>query len=379
MILNSVDFFKKLNNINEFKSVVDSEDISASLEIVALCLINNVSVSFGYSQNSDVYKNEIQLESHNDLLERMHNTTAMLHFQTSGTTGSPKRVDKKIGELEKGIVRSTAVKNLVWGFCYSTRHISGLYVLLQALYTESTIVDLRNLSSTNLLQTLLDNKVSHISAPTTFYQLNFPLKEKVGSITNITNGGEPFSKKVLKNIKDSCPNAKVKNIYATTEFGSLLISNNQVFSIPEKLKDVVKIENETIFVHASIVSNFKGLEVNQWYNTNDKVRLINSTDFEIIGRNTEDIKVLGHLVSLRKIESILSEYEQVKIIKVKPIPHNVFGHLLITEVVPNSEEHDFDLVKFKTFIKENLRNYERPQKIVLVKEISTTYSGKIKR
>ena len=53
--------------------------------------------------------------------------------------------------------------------------------------------------------------------------------------------------------------------------------------------------------------------------------------------------------------------------------------MLICEVLPRDVNESFNMKQFKDYLKDALRNYEIPQKIELVKEIETTYSGKIKR
>ena len=117
-----------------------------------------------------------------DLISLINKSSSALVFQTSGTTGAPKTVQKTIGEIRRGIITKKEVLNSVWGFCYSTRHISGLYVILQTVFTNSSIVDLRNITGIALTETLIQHKVSHLSAPSTFFKLNFPLTKKVESI-----------------------------------------------------------------------------------------------------------------------------------------------------------------------------------------------------
>ena len=360
-----------------FTNYIYTENLKeASLNII-LSLLNNKTIFFGEEEKASTLENKISFKENFNLLEKITESKSKLIFKTSGTTGVPKKVEKSIDEILRGIVIKKEQFNKIWGFCYSTRHISGLYVILQALLTKSSLVDIRNLDKKSLFTTLNSYAVTNISAPTTFFNLNLPLLEKVDSVKNISIGGEPLSKYVYNNILQSFPNAKLKNIYASTEFGSILTSDSYLFKIPFRLKEKIKIKNKIIYVHKSLLSTFKGSE-NEWFKTNDKINWVNNDEFEIIGRSSEEVKVLGHLVSIQKVEKILNNHPKVKLIKVFAKNHAVFGAILYCDIIPINS-NDFNLKEFSNYVKTNLRDYEQPHKINIVKNIEITYSGKIKR
>lgn len=369
------DLRDRLNEVSEFDCCITTENLGDSVTSIALALINNIDVHF-YGETK-VVKNRVQISDQSSLFERLMDSKSKLFFQTSGTTGTPKSVVKDFDHIIRGVRISPELLNSSWGFCYSTRHISGLYIILQAILTNSKLIDLRNLSSKDLGKQIEEARITNISAPATFYKLNFPLETPISSVLKVTNGGEPLDEVVIRNIKKTFPNASIRNVYASTEFGSLLISKSNQFKIPDRLLGKVKIEDETIWVHKSLLSKFKGSN-EEWYNTKDKVKMITETSFEIIGRSSEDVKVLGHLVSLRKVEKKIGSLPGISLVKVTALPHNVFGNLLSCEVVLKKPE-SISKPEIKFFIKNELRDYERPLKLQIVEKINITTSGKIQR
>jgi acyl-coenzyme A synthetase/AMP-(fatty) acid ligase len=139
---------------------------------------------------------------------------------------------------------------------------------------------------------------------------------------------------------------------------------------------LVKIEDDILFVHKRLVSTSEILN-GDWYSTKDSIEWVTDTTFKIKGRISEDIKVMGHLVSLRKIESLINGYDGVKMCKLIPKVHNVFGNLLICQLL--LEDQNLDLKQLKQSLKSQLRKYEMPSKFIIVDNIEMTASGKIKR
>jgi acyl-CoA synthetase (AMP-forming)/AMP-acid ligase II len=63
--------------------------------------------------------------------------------------------------------------------------------------------------------------------------------------------------------------------------------------------------------------------------------------------------------------------------KLIPKVHNVFGNLLICQLL--LEDQNLDLKQLKQSLKSQLRKYEMPSKFIIVDNIEMTASGKIKR
>lgn len=363
---------------DQVSNTIEDEDLERSLATLVTCLFLNEDVYFYNGAHTKL----VSRPSVNDNLntpERILSSQSKLYFKTSGTTGEPKLVCQDMSRLKTFVSMNPQNLGLSWGFCYSTRHISGLMLMLQAILTRSKITDLRNHDADTLINLIEDNQISHMSAPATFYKLNFPLKAQAPCLRLVTNGGEPLTDDTIQRIRQSLPNVDIRNIYASTEFGSLLVSKTEYFRIPARLAETVKIENNTLFVHHSLCGNFDEIESQQWFNTKDKVAWHDSDSFKIIGRESEDVNVLGHLVSLRKVEAALNAINGVTLCKVSPKEHSTFGTLLTALVVLDVGQENLSTQDIKAQAKNTLRNYEVPSKIRIVKEIQLTSSGKLKR
>ena len=97
-------------------------------------------------------------------------------------------------------------------------------------------------------------------------------------------GGERFDNQLEKRLRKVFPNAQIRNVYASTEVGSLLSSRNDLFKIPAYLKEKIKVsaDNELI-LHKDIMSNSKEITLHQdWFHTGDIVEFVNGVFFKFL-------------------------------------------------------------------------------------------------
>lgn len=354
--------------------IVDEDLLGAGTQILA-CLLASRDVYFYESDQPPVLV-DVPYEP-SAVIDRLKSSMSIFHFKTSGTTGEPKLVRQPVQTLLKGVRRSEELDRAVWGYCYSTRHISGVLLLLQAWLTAAPVVDLRSLGKDSLAEQLDRHRVTHISAPATFYRLACPLPSPVHSVVKVSNGGEPLDAIIVERVRSSFPAAEIRNVYAGTEFGSLLVARGHAFHIPHRLQEVVKVEDGTIRVQRDRMASSVVFE-GDWYDTADQVEWIDDNRFTIKGRVSEQVKVLGHLVSLRKVEAAINDIEGVQISRVQASKHNVFGTILSADVVL---EDGVIMTKkeIKTSLSQVLLDYEVPARITIVDAIETTYTGKLAR
>lgn len=367
---------EKISIGGSYTNVIIDEDLSQSYFNIFCSIIHGKDIYF-YDGDQGVTYTITKEISKDQIPNTFIKSESKIYLQTSGTTGKPKKIEQSVKRLLNGVKITPEVTNICWGFCYSTRHISGLFMILQAIMSDSALVDLRNLSKGEVEDRIRLFKVSHISAPSTFYRMNFPVKEKIDSMISLSNGGEPLNEDVIRNLSVSFPKAKIRNIYASTEFGSLLVAKGDAFKIPDRLLEFVMIKDNVIYVHGSLVSPSAKLE-DGWYITNDRIEWIDDVSFRIVGRVTEDVKVLGHLVSLRTVEAAVNDIPQVKIAKVSSKEHKLFGNLLIAEIV-FQENAELTKKEVKSILKTKLKDYEVPSKIKFIEQINLTDSGKLGR
>jgi acyl-CoA synthetase (AMP-forming)/AMP-acid ligase II len=197
------------------------------------------------------------------------------------------------------------------------------------------------------------------------------------SVKRITFGGEGSTKKFQTQIQKYFPNAKMKNIYASTEAGSIFASDGDLFKIPTQFQNSIKIENNEIWIHKDIVGESESIKFEgDWYNTGDLVEFVDEYRFKIVGRSSNVVKVAGYNVNLESIENKIQKIDFVKMCRVYAEESSVLGNILVCELTQNGEVNLRDV---KQSFKRNLEKYEIPSKIRFVKSIEVNENGKIKR
>ena len=295
------------------------------------------------------------------LLNLINKSKSNIFLKTSGTTGKPKIIKKKIKDLLKDVKINKKYSEKNWGFCYSSKHISGLSVIFQCLLNNSNIYDLRNISKKKLVKNLNAKKINFISATPTFYRMNLPIKVK-NFISTVTIGGEESDRELIEKIKKSFPKKKIVNIYASTENGFILKSNSYLFSLSKNKN--IKILSKQIYFKKNNKT---------WINTKDLVKFHSKDLFEIIGRDSDFDNIMGYLVSFKKIEKKFLKIKNIKDCKVYTLPHKYFGKILSADI---SCHKKVNLENIRNNLKMKLRNYEIPVKINIVSNMQLTYSGK---
>ena len=292
------------------------------------------------------------------------NTKSPIDFYTSGTTGTPKKTTHSYDFIIKNIKINPDYKNHIWGLTYDPNKIAGSQVILQSFLNKGKLVNLFGRPSSEVNHLIKKYNITHISATPTFYRLLE--KDTFNQVQQVTFGGEAVSSNLFNKITDLFPNAKLKNIYASTEFGTLFATNKEYFTLSDRLSTFIKIENNTIFVK----------ENNIWHNTEDIVEWVDDSKFKIIGRTTNIINVGGIKVNPIKVESYLNELTEIKNSYVYSKSNSVMGNIVTADIILKK---DIDKKTIKHYLKNYLTPYEIPLKFNVVKEIKTNSTGKIIR
>lgn len=293
---------------------------------------------------------------------------------TSGTTGIPKNVTHNYTSITRNAKISEKHKNDVWGFAYNPTHMAGIQVFFQAILNGNPIIKLFGLEPNLIFNSINKYSVSHISATPTFYKIFLSSKQEFPKVKVLTAGGERFDENLFQQLRKIFPNAKLKNIYALTETGSLFSSDGDIFTIQNL--DLVKIENNHLLIHSSLLGNF--MYDGDWYDTGDLVQIIKENPLKIkfITREKDLINVGGYKVNPHEVEYILLQIKQVKDAVVYSRINSIIGNVIVADVVlsePISEK------EIRKFLSNKIQEYKIPRFIRFVEKIEVSRTGKKKR
>ncbi len=391
------DLINDINNRNSYPEVINHKtyyDIFRDL-IISLISGNSIVVldsdlsdleieSLGFSKN-DLNKriviDSLNLLDENDLFKRLtKNNNWELTLFTSGTTGKPKRITHSFKTITKAVKISNENSNDVWGFAYNPTHIAGIQVFFQALLNFNHIVRLFMLSKESIFDAIEKNMITNISATPTFYRLLLDVKKSFQTVKRITSGGEKFDESLRYPLLRMFPNAKILNVYASTEIGTLFASEGDIFIVKENLKHLVKIENDELYISGEMTGKSNDIEiVNGWFKTGDRVEVISSDPIRIrfIGRVNESINVGGYKVYPTEVEECINSIPGVRRSLVYSKKNSVLGNVILCDI--ELEDSTITEKIVYDYLKERLQSYKIPRILNFVQQIGLTRTGKISR
>lgn len=345
--------------LNKDYSVKEKEEILSSLEL-PLSGHNNV-----------------KLDEQSDFVELINSSSALIGIFTSGTTGRPKLIKHKLNSLRRESKVSERHSDDIWGLCYHPSHFAGLQVFCQAILNSNTIINLAGHEQSQNHSDIEKFGITHISGTPTFLSFLVNYDGSHNSVVNITSGGEKAKIHLLERIEQVFPNARFKNIYASTEVGSVLISKGDSFIVPDKYIDKVKILNGELLVHESMLAESLRKEGMDWFSTGDLVEVVNKDplEFKFATRKFNMINVGGYKVNPEEVEQLLTSNFPIKDALVYGMENSVTGNILCCDIVLNPNE-TIGKKEIKIGLKEYLQSYKIPRIYKFVDSLKISKNGK---
>lgn len=310
--------------------------------------------------------------------ERRHDWR--LELFTSGTTGLPKRIEHSFDNLTRNVRSSELRKNDVWAYAYNPTHIAGIQVFFQAFLNRNPMVYIFGYESMKIMDLLHKYSVSHISATPTFYRTVFSKNNsQVDSIVSLTMGGERFDSGLRTVLLKLFPNANMKNVYASTEGGTLFNSNDDVFTIPESLRTKVCISDDSeLVIHSTLLGKAEKLSlVDEWYFTGDIVEKVGENKIRFVSRKSEMVNIGGYKVHPSEVEDVLQKISGVHDAVVRVRQNRVTGNILVADIISDKSCEDEEIKRniFRS-LPSYLQHWKIPQIIKIVEKIEHTRTGK---
>lgn len=316
-----------------------------------------------------------------DVIAAIQSSQSKITIFTSGTTGQPKKVVHTIGTLARAVRKGEKYVGQVWAFAYNPTHMAGLQVFFQVLYNQGTLVNMFNYNRTEIYHLLDEWKITHISATPTFYRLLLPVEKEFPIVKRVTLGGEMSNKELYDKICLIFPNAKINNIYASTEAGTLFSSSGEIFQIPKDIVNKVKVVEQELLIHCDLLGFSESLVLDdEYYHTGDLIEWVDqeSGSFRFKSRKNELINVGGYKVNPLEVEKAILSIDGVSQTHVFGKTNSILGNILCADIqiVPQSNLSEIEVRKQLASL---LQDYKIPRRIRFVEEIALTRTGKIKR
>lgn len=370
------DLFKSicLSLLNGGQITLLDDDLSDFEVVAAKDDIDHGTIAVNSSHLSDKISTKDTLLSH---LNQPEDSWRISLF-TSGTTGKPKKITHDFNSICRFIRKDYRGKEQVWGMAYNPTHMAGIQVFFQALLNGFSIVRLFGLSSSQIHQTVSKRDITHISATPTFYRLNFDSERVYQSVVRISSGGEKFDQKLQSQLQSIFPKAKINNIYASTEAGTLLGSNGEFFTIKKEYSELMKIENNELLIHRSLLGKNDVLK-GDWYHSGDLVEFTDKghQSFKFVARRNQIISIGGYQVSPGEVEEALRSHPGIIEARVYSKKNSVLGNIMACDVM--RKDDSLTEVILRLWLSQRLQEFKVPRIIKFMDEFNMTRTGKIKR
>ena len=308
-----------------------------------------------------------------------NSTTWKITLFTSGTTGLPKKISHTFLSLTRFLKRKNHETD-VWGFAYNPTHIAGLQVFFQGFCNRNPIIRLFGLDKKTVFSLIGTYHITHISATPTFYRLLLPYAGQETSVRRITCGGEKFDSRTAGQLLAVFPNAKLTNVYASTEAGTLFASDGEVFVVKQESLPYLRIENGSLHLHKSLMGESDSVRLTgEWYDTGDLVEVVSEHPLKIrfLSRKNEMINVGGYKVNPTEVEQAIRGIAGVRDACVFAKSNRLMGNVICSEVALSDKS--LTEQKIREYLKGYLQEYKIPRVIKFVDELTTTRTGKIAR
>lgn len=317
-----------------------------------------------------------------NLLKRIeaNKETWRLTLFTSGTTGLPKKISHTFDSITRFVKTDYKRKENIWGFAYNPTHMAGLQVFFQALFNQNTIIRLFGVDRTTSLSLINKYKITNISATPTFYRLLLPADHLCDSVQNLTSGGEKFDANTLHHLQQMFPNSKIRNVYASTEAGTLFASHGDEFTIKSEMTDLIKIVDKELYIHRTLIGESESLNIiDNWYSTGDLIDIQNEKPliFKFVSRKTEIINTGGYKVNPSEVEEIIRLCSGVKDVFVYGKKNSLLGNIVCCEVVRSKDI--LTEKNIREYLQGKLQEYKIPRIVKFVESLTTTRTGKLAR
>ena len=364
--------------VNLIKALANNRDLTLLDSDLNVSELNGVNAK---EINKSIELIARQFGSIEELIEALKNSSSRTTIFTSGTTGQPKKVVHSVSTLTRSVRIGDKYVGQVWAYAYNPTHMAGLQVFFQAFENQNTLINVFNKPRTEVYKCIEDNNVTHVSATPTFYRLLLPFEKEYPTVIRVTLGGEKSDQKLYDSIKRIFPSAKINNVYASTEAGSLFAAKGDAFQIPVAIRDKLKVEDNELLIHQSLLGKSDSFKFEgEFYHSGDLIEWVDEEQgvFKFKSRKNELINVGGYKVNPTEVEAEIDSIKGVQQSMVYGKPNSILGNVLCADVKLDDEATLTDK-DIRLYLKDRLQDFKIPRRFKFVESFNLTRTGKIKR
>lgn len=304
--------------------------------------------------------------------DRIESQGRLLLLETSGTTGTPKRIARPFDSVLNGIEPARGPGGR-WLLTYDPCGFAGLQVLLTTLVGGGTLLADPDANAADLVRLAIKGGATHISATPSFWRLML-LSGATPPLVRITLGGEAADQPLLDALAERFPGVPVRCIYASTELGRLfsVADGREGFPASWLLQPPgshsFRVWNDMLQVCCA----------GQWHDTGDLVELAGDRVL-FRGRNDLVVNVGGAKVNPTLAEARLLAMPGVTDALVYGIPNPITGAVLAADIVAASWADDAEWRSRAAAAVSDLPPAARPRRLRLVDSLPLSAAGKKQR
>jgi acyl-CoA synthetase (AMP-forming)/AMP-acid ligase II len=322
-------------------------------------------------------------------------------IRTTGTTGLPKAARHDWRVLSKTVESVRSAPEQRWLLAYGPHQFAGMQVLLHVLASQATLVAPFPRQPRDGLEAIARDHVTCVSATPTYWR--FLLAEarshqvELPPLQQVTLGGEASPADLLKELRTTLPSARISQVYASTEFGSVTsvkdglpgIGLDALYSEANPTSNI-RVQAGELWVrttagmlgYANEPDEPGGTEDGRgWRSTGDLVEIVGDRVL-FRGRDSEVINVGGIKVHPLPVEERIAALESVSVARVYGRPNPVTGAIVAAEIVPAAGVAVADIEEIRRDVKKVVADLPRawqPRSVTFVDAIKTRGGKTIRR
>jgi acyl-CoA synthetase (AMP-forming)/AMP-acid ligase II len=316
-----------------------------------------------------------------------------LMIRTTGTTGLPKAARHDWQVLARTVAGIRPMPDQRWLLAYGPQQFAGIQVLLHVMARQATLIAPFPRQPRDGLVALRQDGVTCVSATPTYWRFLLAearsRKVTLPRLQQVTLGGEASPADLLKDVKAAFPDARISQVYASTELGSIAsvtdglpgIGVDSLFSESNPTSNL-QVKDGELWVRAAAGMIEYASEpaadppiapAEGWQATGDMVEIVGERVL-FRGRQSEVINVGGVKVHPLPVEERIVSLESVALARVFGRPNRLTGAIVAVEVVPMGGLTEANCEDIRVEIKSAVADLPRawqPRSVTFVDAIET--------